>query len=1094
MSRRPFAIALALVLASGLPARPVRAQVVTPVPDSLRGRADAERSGQHDAARIRTLFWNFGMVGDYPPAPDNVDLSVFHSVEVPKGSGMNYSDGVTPFVLAKITDVNGLEKYIMETGFRERQEQSPYTGKIMRFEPRPGYFEPDQLKNRGRSPAISTDARTWPESWPDKGFDADDPGWPGSWNGYFGKRAAADQESFTVMDDQYYDAWDYYPDSRDSTRKGLGLRVQVRGFQWSNPQAGNVIFWHYDITNESTTDYDDNIIFGLYMDSGVGGSALSCDGIYESDDDNAYFDKSTGLNLVYTWDKNGHGRDLSGNCGRTGYLGYAYLETPGNKFDGIDDDNDGITDESRDGGPGQPTPIVGQGEIRAWVTTHYDLTKFEAAYGPLENRPAYKVAVWWTGDEDLDWTTQYSDVGVDGVAGTGDTGEGDGIPTEGEPNFDRTDLNESDQIGLTGFKMNRIKSGVGNPDPTSDNVKFYTDSDNWPEKLYSKFTDPTVGARFDSALAANYNLGFLFASGPFKLKAGQTERFSLALAYGADLRELRENVKTVQQIYNANYQFAVPPPVPTLSAEAGDGHVRLSWDDVAERGIDPVTNDFDFEGYRIYRSTDPDFLDQQVITTGNGSGTLSGNGKPTAQFDLVDEKSGYSRQTIDGVAYFLGQDTGITHTWTDTTVTNGQDYYYAVTAYDFGYEPANNDSAAFYPSENAIPISRTPRGGLILPKNAVHVRPEPRVSGFLPARASGADHVAGRGVGSVVVDVMTAINDSTVNDVFQIRFAATGSDSVRAERYALVDSTSGRTYFEFGKDFNGIGNGPVGNGMLPIVTADSLVRVASAGFVPGGPTNAIGNMSYQAVLSPNLRRPGYPEDIEIRFDDVVKDTGLVVYPVPARPAKFEVFALEPGGERKLDFAFRDNDNNGTLSRLDERIDVLTYPASAPTTPAITWRVVIDTTGLGADGPLRPPAAGDVFRAMLSRPLAADDVFRFTTTGNQVVHAAGQEATNQPYVVPNPYVGAASFEPARFATSGRGERRLEFRGIPQNAVVRIFTVKGDLVQTLRQDGSTASFVAWDLRSKDNLDIAPGLYIFQVEAPSAPPAIGKFAVIK
>ena len=53
----------------------------------------------------------------------------------------------------------------------------------------------------------------------------------------------------------------------------------------------------------------------------------------------------------------------------------------------------------------------------------------------------------------------------------------------------------------------------------------------------------------------------------------------------------------------------------TLTAEAGDGFVRLSWDDVAERGIDPVSNINDFEGYRIYRSTDPDFLDPQVITT-----------------------------------------------------------------------------------------------------------------------------------------------------------------------------------------------------------------------------------------------------------------------------------------------------------------------------------------------------------------------------------------------------------------------------------------------------------------------------------------------
>ena len=52
-----------------------------------------------------------------------------------------------------------------------------------------------------------------------------------------------------------------------------------------------MIFWHYDITNEGTTNYDDNIVFGLYMDSGVGGPLLSCDGIYESDDDNAAFDK-----------------------------------------------------------------------------------------------------------------------------------------------------------------------------------------------------------------------------------------------------------------------------------------------------------------------------------------------------------------------------------------------------------------------------------------------------------------------------------------------------------------------------------------------------------------------------------------------------------------------------------------------------------------------------------------------------------------------------------------------------------------------------------------------------------------------------------
>ena len=101
---------------------------------------------------------------------------------------------------------------------------------------------------------------------------------------------------------------------------------------------------------------------------------------------------------------------------------------------------------------------------------------------------------------------------------------------------------------------------------------------------------------------------------------------------------------------------------------------------------------------------------------------------------------------------------------------------------------------------------------------------------------------------------------------------------------------------------------------------------------------------------------------------------------------------------------------------------------------------------------------------------------------------------KPYVVPNPYIGAASFEPERFAVSGRGDRRIEFRAIPQSSTIRIYTVRGDLVRMLRQDGSADGYVTWDLRTKDNLDVAPGLYMFEVESPGVGVHIGKLAVIK
>ena len=92
------------------------------------------------------------------------------------------------------------------------------------------------------------------------------------------------------------------------------------------------------------------------------------------------------------------------------------------------------------------------------------------------------------------------------------------------------------------------------------------------------------------------------------------------------------------------------------------------------------------------------------------------------------------------------------------------------------------------------------------------------------------------------------------------------------------------------------------------------------------------------------------------------------------------------------------------------------------------------------------------------------------------------------------MSAASFEPAPFNIKGRGERRIEFRNIGRNATIRVYTVRGDLVQTLRQDGSLDGYVAWNLRTKDNLDLAPGLYVFHVETPSQSPFTGKFAVVK
>ena len=160
---------------------------------------------------------------------------------------------------------------------------------------------------------------------------------------------------------------------------------------------------------------------------------------------------------------------------------------------------------------------------------------------------------------------------------------------------------------------------------------------------------------------------------------------------GQNYQDLTLNAVTAQSIYERNYQFAKPPEKPKVTAVPGDEKVTFYWDDVAESSVDPISETEDFEGYVIYRSTDPQFLDQQTITDAYGSNflftPLEMVGGAPARFDLDNEYSGLSDilYTGHGIPYNLGNNTGILHSFVDSNnVINGQTYYYAVVSYDHG--------------------------------------------------------------------------------------------------------------------------------------------------------------------------------------------------------------------------------------------------------------------------------------------------------------------------------------------------------------------------------------------------------------------------
>ena len=125
------------------------------------------------------------------------------------------------------------------------------------FEPLPKYANPNQDYM-----AINTVEESWPESWPNRTSD-----WDGYWNGQYGKYVRADQETYFVMDDFYNDEFDYFPDANDADslirRRGLGVEIEARGYQWNHPAAEDIIIVTYWITNVGTNTLD-SVIFGMY--------------------------------------------------------------------------------------------------------------------------------------------------------------------------------------------------------------------------------------------------------------------------------------------------------------------------------------------------------------------------------------------------------------------------------------------------------------------------------------------------------------------------------------------------------------------------------------------------------------------------------------------------------------------------------------------------------------------------------------------------------------------------------------------------------------------------------------------------------------
>jgi hypothetical protein len=93
-----------------------------------------------------------------------------------------------------------------------------------------------------------------------------------------------------------------------------------------------------------------------------------------------------------------------------------------------------------------------------------------------------------------------------------------------------------------------------------------------------------------------------------------------------------------------------------------------------------------------------------------------------------------------------------------------------------------------------------------------------------------------------------------------------------------------------------------------------------------------------------------------------------------------------------------------------------------------------------------------------------------------------------HTVPDPYYVTNSLE------QSSNSKKLRFVNLPSQAIVRIYTVSGILVQVITLNDATGGGEAeWNLRNRNNQFVASGVYFYQVEAPDGKSKTGRFTVV-
>ncbi len=666
-----------------------------------------------------------------------------------------------------------------------------------------------------------------------------------------------------------------------------------------------------------------------------------------------------------------------------------------------------------------------------------------------------------------------------------------------------TPRTDDETFGITDMHYN-----LYDDDRDDDSLQFAILSSNPglvnPPSLIPKYFHTTDDLHYDDPATipvTGLDLTATLSSGPYHLESGDTLVFYTVIVAGNNKEDLYNSLQTAQKIKQYNFEISKPPTTPTLSAYAGDGRITLFWNDVAERSKDNYSGEYDFEGYRLYRSTDKGLHWDQWDR--NVDPSVGVDPLPLVQFDIRNN---------------LGLDTGLQYSFSDTNVYNGFEYWYTLTAYDRGDESTGS--------------LESPRGKSSDALNTVSVTPQSKATGRIPVLSDTVHHT-GRGKSNYVLNVQPIDQDSLGDREYRIIFTyqqRTIKGTLQTRIVPIIIDSTKTLAKNYGVEF---------------VAANSfnLIDLDTGEDIGENPRNYRSGLAYSLNAGMRIRIEDPDPTVDPQFLPKAGDKLTLNYAVyvirnnidtviTPQPFLIEkscatsdgvIFSLEPpamiqnvsriGGTDILDITFSVADealvNNNTYwisitgnGTDDQGNNFASLILTSQTGDSIVFDSLYNANTFEFAGILgrisfpddTPPAPGNVFLLETVVPLAPNivDAYQFKIKGAVVSKMQLQDQLSRIRVVPNPYLVASLYEPEFGELRREPLRQIQFINLPQECTIYIFTIAGDLVKTIKHNAPLGT-EKWDLRAEGGREIASGVYLYVVKTVDAQYK-NTFAVIK